>query len=102
MRACVRACVCVCVCVCVSVPLFFRLSDRIKFGMHYADRSGNGSYLNNCTPTNQAGNFRGYNNQKSEKCHELSRKSIHFLTPTPPRGGGVIVVTISKSIRIKC
>ena len=34
----------------------------------------------------------GSNNPKSEKCHELSRKSINTFLPTPPggsrRGGG--------------
>ena len=34
------------------------------------------------------GNFRGSKNQKSGKCHELSRKSIKFVFTHPTRGGG--------------
>ena len=38
----------------------------------------------------RSGNFRGSKNQKSGKCHELSRKSITFvLTHPTPGGGGV-------------
>ena len=33
-----------------------------------------------------SGNFRGSQNQKSGKCHELSRKSINLFLPNPPRG----------------
>ena len=46
-------------------------------------------------PTNRgrSGNFRGSKNQKTGKCHELSRKSIKFVfLPIPPRGvpgGGI-------------
>ena len=36
----------------------------------------------------RSGNFRGSKNQKSGKCHELSRKSINLFLPIPPRGGG--------------
>ena len=35
----------------------------------------------------RSGNFRGSKNQKSGKCHELSRKSIDLFLPFPPRGG---------------
>ena len=35
----------------------------------------------------RSGNFRGSKNQKSGKCHELSRKSIHLFLPIPPGGG---------------
>ena len=35
----------------------------------------------------RSGNFRGSKNQKSGKCHELSRKSINLFLPIPPRGG---------------
>ena len=35
----------------------------------------------------RSGNFRGSKNQKSGKCHELSRKSINLFLPNPPRGG---------------
>ena len=41
----------------------------------------------------RSGNFRGSKNQKSGKCHELSRKSINLFLPIPPRGvpgGGVV------------
>ena len=36
----------------------------------------------------RSGNFRGSTNQKSGKCHELSRQSIKFVFcfPIPPRG----------------
>ena len=34
----------------------------------------------------RSGNFRGSKNQKSGKCHELSRKSINLFLPNPPRG----------------
>ena len=37
----------------------------------------------------RSGNFRGSKNQKSGKCHELSRKSITFVFTHPTRGGGV-------------
>ena len=37
----------------------------------------------------RSGNFRGSKNQKSGKCHELSRKSINLFLPIPPGGGGV-------------
>ena len=40
----------------------------------------------------RSGNFRGSKNQKSGKCHELSRKSINLFLPIPsggvPGGGG--------------
>ena len=38
---------------------------------------------------NRSGNFRGSKNQKSGKCHELSRKSIQFVFTHPNAGGGV-------------
>ena len=34
----------------------------------------------------RSGNFRGSKNQKSGKCHELSRKSINLFLPIPPGG----------------
>ena len=37
----------------------------------------------------RSGNFRGSKNQKSGKCHELSRKSINLFLPIPPGGRGV-------------
>ena len=37
----------------------------------------------------RSGNLRGSNNQKSGKCHELSRKSIKFVFTNPTGGGGV-------------
>ena len=45
------------------------------------------------------GNFRGSKNQKSGKCHELSRKSITFVFthPTPGGSGGVGGSTFQKS-----
>ena len=90
-------CVCVCAragrraCVCVTAdnvhsppPLRNTVGPQpnlARISHNYADRSGNGSNLNNLTHTPE-GNFRG--SKKSGKCHELSRKSIPFLTPTPP------------------
>ena len=35
----------------------------------------------------RSGNFRGSKNQKSGKCHALSRKSINLFLPNSPRGG---------------
>ena len=40
------------------------------------------------TQGGRSGNFRGSKNQKSGKCHELSRKSIKFVFTHPTRGGG--------------
>ena len=54
-------------------------------------KSGDGSYLKKLTPPpkggGRSGNFRGSKNQKSGKCHELSRKSINLFLPIPPGGG---------------
>ena len=53
-------------------------------------KSGDGSYLKKLTSPpkgGRSGNFRGSKNQKSGKCHELSRKSIDLFLPFPPRGG---------------
>ena len=56
-------------------------------------KSGDGSYLKKLTSPpkggGRSGNFRGSKNQKSGKCHELSRKSINLFLPIPPGGGGV-------------
>ena len=54
-------------------------------------KSGDGSYLKKLTSPpkgggGRSGNFRGSKNQKSGKCHELSRKSINLFLPIPPRG----------------
>ena len=54
-------------------------------------KSGDGSYLKKIDLLTQggggrSGNFRGSKNQKSGKCHELSRKSINVFLPNPPRG----------------
>ena len=55
-------------------------------------KSGDGSYLKKIDLPTQGGgrngNFRGSKNQKSGKCHELSRKSITFVFTHPTRGGG--------------
>ena len=55
-------------------------------------KSGDGSYLKKLTSPPKGGgrngNFRGSTNQKSGKCHELSRKSITFVFTHPTRGGG--------------
>ena len=56
-------------------------------------KSGDGSYLKQKIdlPTQgggRSGNLRGSNNQKSGKCHELSRKSIKFVFTNPTPGGG--------------
>ena len=69
-------------------------SDHDQIWQACADRSGNGSYLKKIDPQPQGGrswNFRGSINQKSGKCHELSRKAIQIcLThPTPGDSGGV-------------
>ena len=54
-------------------------------------KSGDGSYLKKMTSppkgVGRNGNFRGSQNQKSGKCHELSRKSIQFVFTHPTRGG---------------
>ena len=54
-------------------------------------KSGDGSYLKKLTSPpkggGRSGNFRGSKNQKSGKCHELSRKSINWFLPIPPGGG---------------
>ena len=55
-------------------------------------KSGDGSYLKKLTSPpkgggGRSGNFRGSKNQKSGKCHELSRKSINLFLPNPPGGG---------------
>ena len=80
-------------------------SDHDQIWHAWADRSGNGSYLKKIDPQPQGGqswNFRGSNNQKSGKCHELSRKAIKMsLThPTPGDSGGLrgggLGVNISK------
>ena len=57
----------------------------------YADGPGDGSYLNKFDPPPKGGGvevgiFGGQKNQKSGKCHELSRKKM-WTHPTP--GGGV-------------
>ena len=58
----------------------------------YPCKSGDGSYLKKIDLLTQgggqSGNFRGSKNQKSGKCHELSRKSIKFVFTHPTRGGG--------------
>ena len=56
-------------------------------------KSGDGSYLTKLTsPPNGGGggrnaNFRGSTNQKSGKCHELSRQSVIFFLTHPTPGG---------------
>ena len=55
-------------------------------------KSWDGSYLKKLTSPpkgggGRSGNFRGSKNQKSGKCHELSRKSINLFLPIPPGGG---------------
>ena len=53
-------------------------------------KSGDGSYLKKLTSPpkggSRSGNFRGSKNQKSGKCHELSRKSIKFVFTHPTTG----------------
>ena len=53
---------------------------------------GDGSYLKKLTSPpkggGRSGNFRGSKNQKSGKCHELSRQSIKFVFLTHPTPGG--------------
>ena len=71
-----------------------------KFGKHMRiDLGMVPSYLKTIdlpTQGGRSGNFKGSTNQKSRKCHELSRKSIHVLThPTPGVPGG-LGVNISK------
>ena len=52
------------------------------------------------TPHQRSGNFRGSKNQKSGKCHELPRKVITKINPTPPhRRLGVLWVKMSNVLR---
>ena len=55
-------------------------------------KSGVGSYLTKLTSPpkggGRSGNFRGSKNQKSGKCHELSRQSIKFVFFNPSHPGG--------------
>ena len=61
-------------------------------------KSGDGSYLKKLTSPpkggGRSGNFRGSNNQKSGKCHELSRKlyGIIYFNLIVNRVGSVIFV----------
>ena len=53
----------------------------------------------------RSGNFRGSKNQKSGKCHELSRKSIKFVFTHPTRGvpgGGGWGSKFQKSGKMNC
>ena len=65
-------------------------SDHDQSWHACADRSGNGSYLKKLIPNprgrGRSWNFRGSKNQKSGKCHELSRKAIQICLAHPPRG----------------
>ena len=71
------------VCVSVKYRRPNRWTDQIWHA--YADVPGDGSYLNKLTSP-RSGNFRGSKDQKSGKCHELSRQSIHFFNPSHPGG----------------
>ena len=55
-------------------------------------KSGDGSYLKKLTSPpkrgGRSGNFKGSTNQKSGKCHELSRQSIQFVFFNPSHPGG--------------
>ena len=79
------------VCVFVSVPTFFR-HDRLtanKFGTHARIDPGiirAQTNLTHPTPRGSQGGFMASTIQKSRKCHELPRKSIKKLTPTPRVG----------------
>ena len=77
--------------VCVSVK--YRRPNRWtdQIWQAYADGPGpgDGSYLKKLTSPpkgggGRSGNFRGSTNQKSGKCHELPRKVITKINPTPP------------------
>ena len=73
----------------MCVPPFFstRPSDRKQIWPTYSGRYGTHPQLKKLThptPGGSHGVFRGSKNQKSGKCHELPRKSIHFFNP-PPR-----------------
>ena len=61
---CVSVCVCLCLCMCVYPCTPFSRHGRrnaTKFGTHnYADRSGNGSNLENGPHHTPAGNVRGH------------------------------------------
>ena len=75
------------VCVSVKYRRPNRWTDQIWHA--YADGPGDGSYLNKLTSPpkgggGRRGNFRGSKNQKSGKCHELSRQSIKFVFLTHP------------------
>ena len=78
-------------CVSVKYRRPNRWTDQIWHA--YADGPGDGSYLNKLTSPPKGGSkweFRGSKNQKSGKCHELSRQSIKFVFFNPSHlGGGV-------------
>ena len=50
------------------------------------------------TKGGRSGNFRGSTNQKSGKCHELPRKVIKQINPTPPHQG----LGVLKGKNFKC
>ena len=82
----------VCLSVCLSVkyrrPNCWTDHDQIWHA--YADRSGDGSYLKKLTPHPRGvelGILGGSKNQKSGKCHELSRKYVSFVSPPTPSHG---------------
>ena len=90
-KAAVSLSVCLFVCGCLHPPLFStRPSDRNQIWHIYSDRYGK-----TFDPPQRG--FRGSKIQKSGKCHEMSRKSINNLRPTPPWGWRVLGVNISKS-----
>ena len=78
-----------------------------KFGTHVRKDLGMVPTKKKLTPNPRGGrswNFRGSKNQKSGKCHELSRKAIKIcLTHSTPgdsgglRGGGGVGSTFQKS-----
>ena len=76
-KAAASLCMCVCLSLCLSVCLYpVFLHDRwiaTKFGRHVWIDLGMVRTLSKFQQT-------------SGKCHELSRKSIHFFNPIPPGG----------------
>ena len=89
-KAAVSLAVCLCVGVCIPPIFSTRPSDRNQIRHTYSDRYGE-----KIDPPQRG--FRSQKfNQKSRKCHEMSRKSINNLSPLT-LGLGVLRVTISKS-----
>ena len=74
-------------------------TDHDHIWQAYADRPGVGSYQTKLTPHPrgvEVGILGGSTNQKSGKCHELSRKKMLTHPGGPGVGGGGVGVNVSK------